>query len=186
MGGFGFVGECGGNFFDGRLAVAVWFVHVGLHGYEIDYAAKTFFGADGELQGDDVAAEDGLEGFHGALEAGEFAVHPGEDKGAGYVVLGAVIPNLFGGDLRADVGVDGDERGVGGDQRGFCFGDEGGISGKVEEIYFYIAALTKRAGPFGVGQAGLNRNFSLDFFFVPISGGATFRNFSQRGVMPAV
>jgi len=44
--------------------------------YEINYAAKTFFGADGELQGDDVAAKDGLQRFHGALEAGEFAIHP--------------------------------------------------------------------------------------------------------------
>jgi len=88
--------------------------------------------------------------------------------------------------LRADVGVDGDERGVGGDQRCFCFGDEGGIAGEVEEIYFNVAALAKRTGPLGVGQAGLNRNFALDFFFVPIGGGATFRNFSPAGVMPAV
>src|SRR6267154_725722 len=181
MGGFCFVGERGGNFFYGGLAVAIGFVHVGLHGDQINYAAKPFFGADGELQRDDVAAEDGLQRFHGALEAGELAVHPSEDKGAGDVVLGAVIPNFFGGDLGADVGVDGDQRGVGSDQRGFGFGDEGGISGKVEEINFNVAALAKRAGPFGVGQAGLNGNFSLNFLFVPIGGGAAFRNFSPSG-----
>jgi len=45
-------------------------------------------------------------------ETGEFAVHPGEHESAGNVVLRAVSPNFFRGDLRADVGVYGDERGI--------------------------------------------------------------------------
>src|SRR4029077_19398279 len=175
--GFGFVGERGGNFFDGGLAVAIGLVHVGLHGHQVDHAAKTFFRADGKLQGHDVAAKNRFQRFHGAFEAGELAIHPGEHKRAGDIVLGAVIPNFFGGNLRADVRVHSDQGGIRGDQRSFGFGDERGISGQVDEINFDVSAGAQRARPFGVGQPGLNGNFSRDFFFVPVGGGTAVRNF---------
>jgi hypothetical protein len=73
------------------------------------------------------------------------------------------------------VGVNGDQSRIGGNQRGFCFGDEGGISRQVEEIYFNVAAFAERAGPLGVSEAGLNRYLSRNFFFVPIRGGAVLR-----------
>ena len=176
---FGFVFQGVGNIFDGGLAVAVGRVHVGFHGDEIDHAAETFFGADGHLERDDGAAKNLDEGFEGALKAGEIAIHPSENEGAGNIVFGAIVPDFFGGDLRADVGVDGDKSGIDGDERGFCFGDESGVAGEIEEIDFDGIAGAEGAGPFGVGDTGLNGNFAGDFFFVPIGGGGAFRNFAE-------
>src|SRR5712664_144085 len=178
----GVAGQGGGNFFDGGFAVTIGMVEVGFHGHQINDAAETSFRADRQLERDDVAAENLFERFHGALKAGELAVHPGENEGAGNVVLGAVVPNFFRGDLRADVGVNGDERGVSSDERGFRFGDESGIAGKIDEINFDFlgraGGSSGGGGPFGVGETRLNGDFSGDFFFVPIGGTAAFRNFS--------
>ncbi len=175
---FCFVSERGGNFLDRRLAFAIGLVHVRFHADEIDDAAEAALGADRQLQSDDVAAEHLLKRFHRALKAGKFAVHPGEDERARNVVLGAVIPNFFRGDLRADVSIDGDQRGIGADEGGFRFVDESGVAGEIDEIDFNFVAGAEGARPFGVGEAGLNRNFSADFFFVPVGGGGAFRNFS--------
>ena len=178
----GVISKSGGNFFNGRFSITVRGVDVRFHGHEINDAAESFFAADGHLQGDHVAAENVLERFHGAFETGEFAVHPGEHEGAGNVVLGAIIPNFFGGDLSADVSVDGDESRIGGDERGFRFRDEGGVPWEVDEIDFDFFGGTRGSGgrgrPFGVSKTGLNGDFSRDFFFVPVGSGAAFRNFS--------
>src|SRR5208282_4735845 len=68
--------------------------------------------------------------------------------------------------------------GIGGDEGGFCFGDESGVAGKIEEIDFYVGAFAEGAGPLGVSEAGLNGDFSGNFFLVPVAGGAAVRNFS--------
>src|SRR5258706_3756952 len=163
------ISESGGDFFDGRFSIAAGSVDTRFHGYKINDAAKSFFAADGHLQGDYVAAENFLEGFHGAFETGEFAVHPGEHEGAGNVVLRAVIPNFFGGDLRADVGVYGDERGIGGDERGFGFGDERGITGEIDEDNFDIfgrfGAVVVSSVPISIGENRLNVDHSADVIF---------------------
>ena len=167
----------GGNFLDGRLAVAAGFVDVRFHGDEINDAAKILFLADGELEGNNGPAEDLGERIEGTLETGEFAIHPGENKGAGNIVFNAVIPDFFGGDLHADMGVDGNERGVGGDEGSLGFRDERAVAGQVDEIDFdFIGA--HGGGPFGVGEAGLNGDFARDFLFVPIGDRRAFRNFT--------
>src|ERR1700687_3405162 len=112
-----FVDQRVGNVFDGGFTVAIGFIEVRFHADQVDDAAKPSFAADGQLQRDNIAAKNSLQRFHGALEAGEFAVHPGKDKGARNIVLNAVVPHFFGGDLRANVRIDGDQGGVGSDQR---------------------------------------------------------------------
>ena len=77
------------------------------------------------------------------------------------------------------MGVNGDERGVGGDERSFSFGDEGGVTGKIDEINFYRVAAAEGTGPFSVSETGLNRNFSGNFFFVPVGGCSAIRNFAE-------
>src|SRR6266700_615849 len=182
VGFFGFVGEGGGNFFDGGLAVTAGLIDVRFHGDQVNDAAESSLAANWQLKGNHVAAENLLERFHGAFETGELTVHPGENEGARNVVLGAIIPNFFRSDLRADVAVNGDEGGIGGDERGFRFGDESGITGEIDEINFDFLGRTGGAGrsgrPFGEGEARLNGDFSRDFLFVPVGGGAAFRNFS--------
>src|ERR1700674_4702486 len=176
------------SFFDARFAVAIGMVEVGFHGHQVDDSAETSFGADRQLQSDDVAAENLFERFHGALKTGELAVHPGENEGARNVVLRAIVPNFFRGDLRADVGVNGDEGGIGGDKRRFRLGDERGIAGEIDKINFDFVGRAGRAGgsggPFGMGETGLNRNLARDFFFVPVGSGAPFRNFSPARSHP--
>ena len=175
-------GKGGGNLFDGGFAVTIGIVNVRLHGHQVDDATEASFRADRQLQRDDVAAENLLERLHRALKARELAVHPGQNEGAGNVVLRAIVPNLFRGDLRAHVGVNGDKRGISGDQRGLGFGDERGIAGEIDEINFDFLGRTGRpsrgGGPFGMGKTGLNGDFSADFFFVPVGDRAAVRNFS--------
>ena len=179
MGFFRFILQGIGNILYSGLAVAVGRVHVSFHRDEIDHAAETFFCTDGHLERNNGAAENLDEGLEGALKAGEFAIHPGENEGAGNIVFGAIVPDFFGGDLGADMGVHGDEGGIGGDERGFCFGDEGGVAGEIEEIDFHGVAGTESAGPFGAGDAGLDGDFAGDFFFVPVGGGGALRNFAE-------
>src|SRR5882762_106465 len=136
VGFLGFVGERGGNFFDGGLAITVGLIDVRFHGHQIDHPAESSFRPDGQLERNHIAAEDFLERFHGALEAGEFAVHPGENKGAGNVVFGAIVPNFFRGDLGADMSVNGNERGISSDERGLRFGNEGGIAWEIDKVNF--------------------------------------------------
>src|ERR1700674_2333303 len=159
------------SFFDARFAVAIGMVEVGFHGHQVDDSAETSFGADRQLQSVDVAAENLFERFHGALKAGALAVHPGENEGARNVVLGAIVADFFSGDLGADVGVNGDEGGVSGDERGFRFGDESGITGEVDEINFDFLGGTggsrRGGGPFGMGESPFDGDFFFDFFFFP-------------------
>src|SRR5208337_2182872 len=104
---------------------------------------------------------------------------PGENESAGNIILGAVIPDFFGGDLSADVRVHGDEGGISGDEGCLGFRDEGGIAGEIDEIELDGIARAKSAGPFGVRQTRLDGDFTGNFFFVPVRGGGTFRNFAK-------
>ena len=55
---FGFVSERAGDLFDRGLAIAVRLVGVGLHGHQVDDAAKSFFRTNRQLQRDNIAAKD--------------------------------------------------------------------------------------------------------------------------------
>ena len=80
--------------------------------------------ADGQLDRHHAAAKSLFERSQRAVEAGQFAIHPVQHEGARLIVFRCVVPHFFGDHLRAGGGVHDDERGVGGDQRGFCFVDE--------------------------------------------------------------
>ena len=112
----GFVHQRVGNMVNGGFAIAIRRVEMRFHGHQVDNSAKSLLASDRHLQRHYRAAKRFLQRFHRSLEAGQLAVHPGEHKGAGNIVFGAVIPNFFSGDLRAGVCVDGNERGIGGDQ----------------------------------------------------------------------
>src|SRR5437667_4797408 len=131
-------GKRGGNFFNLWLSIAIRSVEVSLHRNEIDHAAKSTFCSDRQLQRDNTATEGLLQRFHGTLETCQFAVHPREHECARNIVFQAEVPIFFGGYLRADVRVDCDQCGIGGDQGSFGFVDEGAIAGEIEEINFYI------------------------------------------------
>jgi len=124
-----FVGERGGDFFDGRLAVAIGLDMWAFMATRSITPRNLFRCRSGAAAATTLRpktdSSDSME--RSKLESSRSI--KGEHEGAGDVVLGAIIPDFFSGDLRADVGVDGDQRGVGGDQRGFGFGDEGGIAG---------------------------------------------------------
>ena len=126
--------------------------------------------SNGQLNGYGSTAKNMLDGIQCALEAGEIAVHPIQDECARLIVFGGVVPNSFGADLDTSGSVEHDQRGVGGDERGFCFVDEGGVAGRIEEIYFYFFRQSGRL-PFGECEAGVDGNFSRNFFFVPVGGG---------------
>ena len=167
-----------------QRCVAVGLIDVRLHRHQIDHAAKTLFCADRQLQRHYVAPKDRLQRFHRALEARKLAVHPGQHKRARNIVLRAVIPNFLRGDLRAHVGIDGDQCRIRRNQRSLRFRDERRISGQVDEINLYVGARAQRARPLCICQPGLNRDFPAYFFFIPIRGCASLRNFSPSRSHP--
>ena len=77
------------------------------------------------------------------------------------------------------MGVHGDEGGVSSDEGRLGFGDESGIAGEIEEINLDGIARAESAGPFGVGESGLDGDLAGDFFVVPVGGGGAFRNFAK-------
>ena len=144
VGCFRFFRQIGGNFFYFGFAVAVGRVHQRFHRDEIDHSAEAFLGADGQLDGNNAAAENVLQRVERALKTGQLAVHPIQDKGARLIVLGGVVPGFFGDHLNACGCVYEDERSIRGDERGFRFVDEGGIAGSIEEIDFCFFGLARR------------------------------------------
>ena len=174
----GFFGEGLRDFFNLGDAIAVGRVNQGLHGDQVHHAAKTLFPADGQLNGHDAASENLLNGIERALETGEIAIHPIQQKSARQIVFGGVVPNFFGDDLDAGGSVDQNQGGIGGDEGRLGFVDESGVAGSIEQIDFGFLRLG-RSLPFGVGDSGIDGNFSSDFFFVPIGDRGTFGDFSQ-------
>ena len=87
MGGFAFLRHVGGDRNFAALAVAVGMVGVGLHSDQVDYAAELFFRADGKMDGDRGAAQDGLDTLQSSLKAGTFAIEAVDDYGAGQLEL---------------------------------------------------------------------------------------------------
>jgi hypothetical protein len=74
-----------------------------------------------------------------------------------------------------------DQRRIRGDQRGLGFRDERRVAGEIDEINFNSfgpCRVSAGSGPFGISEAGLNRDFPGDFFFVPVGRSAAFRNLS--------
>ena len=109
--------EVGGDVAFLALAVAVVGVGVRLHADQVDYALELAFGADGEMNGDGGAAEELLDAFESALEAGAFAVELINNDGAGKIEFVGEAPHLFGLDFDAGDAIDQHQGGVGGDQR---------------------------------------------------------------------
>jgi len=71
VGFLGFIGKSGGDFFGRRFSVTIGMVDVRFHGHQINDAAESFFAADGQLESDDIAAENLIERSHGTFEAGD-------------------------------------------------------------------------------------------------------------------
>ena len=178
VGCFRFFRQIGGDFFYFGFAVAVRRVHQSFHCDEINHSAEAFLGADGQLDGNNAAAENVLQRVERTLKTGQLAVHPIQDEGARLIVLGGVVPGFFGDYLNASGCVYDDERSIRGDERGFCFVDEGGIAGSIEEIDFCFVGLPGGL-PFGVSEAGIDGNFAGNFFFVPIGDGGAVGDFTQ-------
>ena len=81
MSGFGFFGHVGGDGDFTPLSVAVRRVGVRFHPHQVDDAAKFLFGADGKVNRDTGAAQDGLHTFQSPMKTRPLAVEPVNDDG---------------------------------------------------------------------------------------------------------
>ena len=167
--GLGIGGERGGNFSgDFAAAIAAGRVGVGLHGDEIDDAVKTLCVRDGQLDGNTAAAPAILqivnEGAQSATTAGFGVVHLIDENDAGNVGFFSEFPNALGDGLDAGLGVDDDDGGFDGEERGAGFVGEHVEAGRVDEIDF-------DALPLGEGDGILHGDAAGDFFFVVGGGG---------------
>ena len=123
------------------LAVLAPVVLVGLHVDEVDDAADLVLGADRDLRRDDVRAERGLERVERAEEVGAFAiehVHVDEPRDA---QLRRARPQTLGGDLHAHHGVDHEDRRLTDPQGAQGVGDEGRLTGRVDQVDLDVAPL---------------------------------------------
>ena len=137
--GLGVGSERGGNFSgDFAAAVAAGRVGVGLHGDEIDDAVKALRVGDGQLDGNTVAAPALLqvvnEGAQAAFAAGLGVVHLVDEDDAGNVGFFGVAPDALGDGLDAALGVDDDDGGFDGEERGAGFVGEHVEAGRVDEV----------------------------------------------------
>jgi hypothetical protein len=144
----------------------------GLHGDEIDYAVKSLGVGDGQLDGNTVAAPALVnvvnEGAQSASAAGLGVVHLVDEHDAGNVGFLGESPNALGDGLNAILGVDEDDGGFDGEQRGAGFVGKHVEAGGVDEIDFYALPLDKGDGVLHGDAAG---NF---FFVVGGNGRAVF------------
>ena len=143
------------------FAVPAHLVGIGLHADEVDDAGQTFFGADGELDGNDVAAEGGGQRFHDTLGVGAIAIHAIHDDEARRLIFLAIIPDTLGDDFDSGDSVDNNDGGV--DDRKVHFGlmHEHAESGSVENVDLGRAPLDVRQGRWQstfCGQFLLRRN----------------------------
>ena len=167
--GLGVGRERGGNFSgDFAAAVAAGRVGVGLHGDEIDDAVKALGVGDGQLDGNTVAAPALVqivdERAQAAAAAGLGVVHLIDEDDAGHVGFFGVSPDALGDGLDAVLGVDDDDGGFNGKERGAGFVGEHVEAGRVDEID--LDAL-----PLGKGDGVLHGDAAGDFFFVVGGGG---------------
>ena len=172
--GFGLLGHVGGDLFDAGASVAADLIVVGLHLDEIDDALEVLFGSDGELDGDDVAAEGGGERLHDALEVGALAVHAGADDDAGQVEFFGKVPDLLGDDLDAGDRIDDDERGIDGGQGQLGFMDEHVEAGSIDEVDLGFA-------PLDGGERGGDGHLPGDFFLVVVGDGGAVIDPAEPG-----
>ena len=139
--GLGVGSERGGNFRgDFAAAIAAGRVGVGLHGDEIDDAVKALGVGDGQLDGNTVAAPALVqvvnEGAQAAAAAGLGVVHLIDEHDAGDVGFFGEAPDALGDGLDAVLGVDDDDGGFDGEERGAGFVGEHVEAGGVDEIDF--------------------------------------------------
>ena len=179
MAGLGVGRERGGNFSgDFAAAIAAGRVGVGLHGDEIDDAVKTLRIRDGQLDGNTVAAPALLqivnEGAQTAATAGLGVVHLIDENDAGNVGFFSESPDALGDRLDAGLGVDDDDGGFDGKERGAGFVGEHVEAGRVDEIDF-------DALPLGEGDGVLHGDAAGDFFFVVGGGGRAVFNTALGG-----
>ena len=177
--GLGVGSERGGNFSgDFAAAVAAGSVGVGLHGDEIDDAVKALRVGDGQLDGNTVAAPAVLqivdERAQAAFAAGLGVVHLIDEDDAGNAGLFGVAPHALGDGLDAALGVDDDDGGFDGEERGAGFVGEHVEAGRVDEIDL-------RALPLGKGDGVLHGDAAGYFFFVVGGHGRAVFHAALRG-----
>jgi hypothetical protein len=172
------IGQFGGDLLHLGAAIAVGLVEVGLHRHQIDHAVEILFLADRQLHRHRAAAEHLLNRRERALEIGQIAIHPVHHEGARQAVLGAVVPYLFGDHLDAGHGVDQDQRGIGNGEGSFRFSNERAVARRIEQIDL-DGFTASGGGPFHVGEAGLNTDFSGDLFLVPVRRGRAIGGLAQ-------
>ena len=113
-----------------------------------------------------------MERLQRSLEAGALAVDPVQDDEARQPELVGGGPDFLGLHHDAGHGVDDDDRGVGDGERRARVAQEVADARRVDEIDFLFI-------PFGIRQAGGERMFPRDFFFVEVGHGRAFVDLAE-------
>ena len=96
---------------------------------------RKFFSAPmGSCTGTTLRPNSLLHRFQRALEIGQLAVHPVDHDGARQLVLGAVVPDLFGHHLHAGRRVHHHQRRIGRNQRRARLVDERAVARRIQKI----------------------------------------------------
>ncbi len=107
---------------------------VGLARHQVHVPGQGRTDADGDLQGDDLHLERGLDVGEGLAEVGLLVVEPGHDRQRGPSRLRQHVVGALGPVVGAVHRGDGQERTVGHLQRPLDLGEEGGEAGAVEHV----------------------------------------------------
>src|SRR4051812_28422607 len=170
---FALLGDVIGNGSFLTFAISAHLVGVGLHVHQVDDTLQTFFAADGDLHGDDLASESGDERLHHMIEAGAVAVHSAGDDDARQVDIFGKLPHALGDDFDAMYAVDNDDRRLRRHHGGLGFVHEHWEAGRVEDVDLVVV-------PLEVGEAGGDGDLARDLFFVVVGGGVTCVHAAER------
>ena len=106
----------------------------GLHVHDVDDAGEGVTGAHGDGDGTHAVAETLPAGIQGGVEVGLGTVEAVDDHGASEGEILGGVPEAGGGGLRAVVGVDHEQRGLGGAHSGVGVTHEVGVARGVEHV----------------------------------------------------
>ena len=147
--GLGLVFHVGGNLGFFPLAVAAQFVGVGLHGDQIDHAAKVFLFPNGQFQRDHRTPEGVGQRFQHTLRIGALAIHAAGHNQPRRLIFLAVVPHPLGHHFHAGDAVHDHDRRIHHRQHQLGLVDKHVEPGRIHDIDFRFA-------PLHVRQAGGN------------------------------
>src|SRR5579859_1746809 len=168
------VGKFGRDGYLFGLATAAEFAGPSLHADHIHHALESFFAADGNLHGKNLASKGYDERFHSLGAVGVVAVHTADHDDARQLEFFGISPNALGHYFDAMRAIGDDQHGLDRHQRGLRFVNEHVEARRIDEIDL-------GAAEFAETHAVADGHLARDLFLVVVGDGGAVVNAALLG-----